>query len=273
MIFRKKKKEAVEPTYIIPEEFWELYIAEVRRYLVENKGINENIVLDFGYTEENYRRAANLILHYLNEFRDVQDDRDLDRELFGLYYYNKDYADYNYIEKTLLGSHFNMESEMVKGFRFSQGWDAHLMACAASAMHRVYHNLKNAEKTVWDMLKPVITVGPKLKTDYISATERKIREEKICAFIDEMKKSHTAELEKLFLEGYCYYFALILNGRFEDYNGSIIYLPVPGHFVYKTGVDLYDITGCVTGKYRDEPQYNEDEWRAVPSIIKGCILK
>jgi len=83
-------------------------------------------------------------------------------------------------------------------------------------------------------------------------------------------------LEDVFLSGYCYYFALILQSRF---GGEILYDPVEGHFVtaiydtYHNEYRLYDIRGEVTDKYKYKELYSQQVWSTIPSIVKGCILK
>ena len=45
------------------------------------------------------------------------------------------------------------------------------------------------------------------------------------------------------LDGNCYYFAIILKERFPNLN--IFYMPIRGHFVVSDGDHFYDFTGTV----------------------------
>ena len=92
--------------------------------------------------------------------------------------------------------------------------------------------------------------------------------QEILSFIDGFNR-YGDQIEDLFLNGYCFYFAIILKNRFP---GQIFYDPVEGHFVTLIGDDFYDITGCVTSEY-DRDLYDESVWSTIPSIIHGCILK
>ena len=78
------------------------------------------------------------------------------------------------------------------------------------------------------------------------------------------------ELETVFTEGNCYYFAVILR---EHFGGEIYYLPIENHFICKINKNFYDITGKVipeeepvcwtTFKDIDELEYNR--------VIRDCI--
>ena len=99
----------------------------------------------------------------------------------------------------------------------------------------------------------------------------------ILDFINGFKKYHEKEITDLFSNGYCYYFAIILNERFNSV-GTIMYAPVYNHFTYRMEGNLYDITGKVTDEELikiSEPwntyknQDNLESYR----IIRDCILK
>lgn len=88
----------------------------------------------------------------------------------------------------------------------------------------------------------------------------------VLEFIKNFKESDRSHvLEKTFLQGYCYYFAVILEERFPG--GMILYDKEAAHFVYFYEGKLYDITGNVTGQYH---QLNT-KWNS--TITKECILK
>lgn len=57
------------------------------------------------------------------------------------------------------------------------------------------------------------------------------------------------------LDGNCYYFALILKGRFPD--GGIYYDVIKGHFVYKYKDVYYDWVGV----YEPENEKNMIRWQ------------
>lgn len=73
-----------------------------------------------------------------------------------------------------------------------------------------------------------------------------------------------------FQNGYCYYFAHMLQRRF---GGNILYEPVRGHFVLGLAGHLYDSTGDVTDTYDMSQMYQESMWSKQRSIVDGCILK
>ena len=96
--------------------------------------------------------------------------------------------------------------------------------------------------------------------------------ETVLAFIDKFKKIYPVELEDLFGDGWCYYFAIMLKARFT---GRIYYLPVSNHFVCKIGDLFYDINGIVIP---DEDAYPWDEYKYqdilhTQHIIRDCIMK
>ena len=79
------------------------------------------------------------------------------------------------------------------------------------------------------------------------------------------------EVAKTFLNGYCYWFSKMLDGRFLY--GEILYEPVEGHFVYKLYDHYYDIRGDVTEEYAGKKFYTEEECLDIPSIVIGCMTK
>lgn len=92
-------------------------------------------------------------------------------------------------------------------------------------------------------------------------------EYRICEFISEFKKFDS--VEETFLNGFCYYFALILQHRF---GGEVLYDPIVGHFVVRIGNAYYDITGDVTAQYQNAILYNKEVWSTHRPIVEGCIL-
>lgn len=95
----------------------------------------------------------------------------------------------------------------------------------------------------------------------------------IITFINDFKAMHPKEIEDVFLYGYCYYFAKILEHRF---NGEIYYLPIMNHFITKINGDFYDIKGLIL--YTSEEPYlweNYDEVDVIEynRIVRDCIRK
>ena len=95
----------------------------------------------------------------------------------------------------------------------------------------------------------------------------------ILKFIADFKcYDKTGTLETTFLNGYCYWFAYMLDGRFL--NAHIQYEPIEGHFVTEIDGRLYDIRGDVTELYENSKLwYSEDYCFEFDSIVNGCILK
>ena len=93
--------------------------------------------------------------------------------------------------------------------------------------------------------------------------------QEILGFINKFKQyERNTVLEKTFTQGFCYYFAVILNERFD---GEIVYIKDIEHFVFKKDEMLFDITGNVTKKYQDMKIIQN--WKENKTIIKQCILK
>lgn len=97
--------------------------------------------------------------------------------------------------------------------------------------------------------------------------------DKIVKFIEDFKQYDTdGTLEKTFLNGYCYWFAYMLDGRFL--NARIQYEPIEGHFVTEIDGRYYDIRGDVTDIYKESKVwYSEDYCFEFDSIVNGCIMK
>ena len=92
-------------------------------------------------------------------------------------------------------------------------------------------------------------------------------------FINKFKASNPVEIEKNFLYGNCYWFAKILELRF---NGVIIYYPVENHFVTRIENIEYDISGIVD--YKDSRGYNWNNYIRYDKldyyrVVINCIEK
>lgn len=103
-------------------------------------------------------------------------------------------------------------------------------------------------------------------------------ENEVIKFINTFKYSHSnssKSTEYFFSHGLCYYFAIILQTRFQS--GVIMYDRSCQHFVCKIDDLLYDITGDVT-----DDHYEDDlvEWSEFENIDKqeydavhtSCVL-
>lgn len=96
-------------------------------------------------------------------------------------------------------------------------------------------------------------------------------------FINNFKSTYKEEIEDLFSNGYCYYFAKILDDRFYQ-GGSIMYIPIHNHFCYCIYGTLYDIKGAITDESiikLAEPwdQYKKHDPLESKRIYRDCILK
>ena len=93
-------------------------------------------------------------------------------------------------------------------------------------------------------------------------------QQEIVEFINRRFKKTNAK----WLDGNCYYFALILTQRFPEL--KIYYEGVDGHFLAGNGFEYYDYTG-VAQPYR-EPILFEDLKKQDPlwynNIVRDCIL-
>ena len=106
--------------------------------------------------------------------------------------------------------------------------------------------------------------------DYAHLSEAEIYNTKKVAsiFLDRFHR-YDNDIDRIFTEGCCYWFAVILNKRFP--NSRIMYDPVVNHFVTEINGLLFDITGEVTN------QYNVVDWETYPDelekerIIRNCI--
>lgn len=92
----------------------------------------------------------------------------------------------------------------------------------------------------------------------------------VLEFIEKFKFHEPKIIEYLFMNGNCYYFAVILKDKF---NGEIYYLPIANHFVCKIDNDFYDITGFCS---INEKPYLWDTFEKIESthkerIVRDCI--
>lgn len=74
------------------------------------------------------------------------------------------------------------------------------------------------------------------------------------------------------INGNCYYFALILNDRFPD--GEIYYDVIYGHFIYFYNGKYYDWSGEVQqyGYIVNWSKFDEYDSLQKKHIIEGCLM-
>ena len=93
-------------------------------------------------------------------------------------------------------------------------------------------------------------------------------------FIADFKAMHPIEIEDTFLHGYCYWFAKILEERFE---GTIYYLPIDNHFITRIGKEYYDIRGKLNAEQINPccpwSEYEHTDSLEVKKIYRDCIYK
>ena len=100
--------------------------------------------------------------------------------------------------------------------------------------------------------------------------------EDIINFINNFKNrvKNTNEVENLFLNGNCYYFAIILKSRFPKMD--IIYSTIDNHFMCLYDYHIYDIRGDITNIKSIYDLYLWDNYKNFDKthykrIIKYCI--
>lgn len=88
-------------------------------------------------------------------------------------------------------------------------------------------------------------------------------------FIDGIKNKETV---KVFLEEYCYWFAVILKERF---GGEIMFSPEQNHFCCRVDGKLWNISGQVedNGNWQEWWLYQMNEPLDAERVRKICIMK
>lgn len=75
------------------------------------------------------------------------------------------------------------------------------------------------------------------------------------------------------LDGNCYYFAIILKNRFA---GTIYYDVIDGHFVTKIGGKMYDWSGIVdesgNNHYVEWDKFDKYDSLVKGRVVEGCIM-
>lgn len=97
-----------------------------------------------------------------------------------------------------------------------------------------------------------------------------VKTHEVLQFIDAIKRRYPYEIEDTFSNGFCYWFAKILELRF----GGIIYFnPVIIHFAILIEGQLFDITGLIEA---DKNWFNWEDYQSYNDtsiIYHSCILK
>lgn len=98
---------------------------------------------------------------------------------------------------------------------------------------KIYNEFIAALEKLPDVVYQVV---PTLKQTAKALEEE--QEQIVKDFIIDFKEMHPKEIEDVFLHGYYYWFAKILELRFE---GTIYYLPIDNHFITKIDNNFYNI--------------------------------
>lgn len=97
---------------------------------------------------------------------------------------------------------------------------------------------------------------------------------KVLAFIQGFKRFDTGEVTRTFTNGYCYWFACILNTRFPD--SEIVYYAVGKHFACKIEDHIFDITGDITNKnlfFESWDSYRKQNPFEAKEVLLSCVYK
>lgn len=94
------------------------------------------------------------------------------------------------------------------------------------------------------------------------------REQEILQFISRFDRA-----QECFMDGCCYWFAVILKERFC---GSIVYDPIYGHFLCEIDGDMYDVTGHANVDHSGQFYYWDGYLLQDPlhaaSIYRDCVI-
>ena len=97
-----------------------------------------------------------------------------------------------------------------------------------------------------------------------------VLEEQILYFIKQFNTGK--QIEILFKDKCCYWFAKILEMRFSMYNPKIVYDPTLCHFATKIEGKYYDIQGKAPASYYiDWSSYSSIDYRDYLLVSKNCI--
>lgn len=96
--------------------------------------------------------------------------------------------------------------------------------------------------------------------------------EEILDFIDQFKAfDKTGEVTDTFTMNMCYWFAVILNQRF---NGELVYNPKENHFASCINGFAFDITGRISNRdFVRWTDFVKEEPYEAERIVRDCIKK
>ena len=87
-----------------------------------------------------------------------------------------------------------------------------------------------------------------------------------------ISRFHSSDnIDEVFTNGCCYWFAYILFVRFLDIDAQIMYDKLCNHFATKIGDRIFDITGDVTDMHEWEPWSDFDDELHKQRIIRDCV--
>ena len=89
-------------------------------------------------------------------------------------------------------------------------------------------------------------------------------------FIDRFHSDKNIDI--VFTQGCCFWFATILFGRFIRDGAEIMYDQTANHFGTRVGDRVYDITGDVTDEYTWEPWSDFDDKPLRERIVRDSIM-
>lgn len=117
----------------------------------------------------------------------------------------------------------------------------------------------------WDGDRTVAALKPKDWDDHSDLSE-------VLDFISRFNEP-TGAAREMFLNGKCYWFAVILSERFKEMHPDIAYNPIDGHFTTRIHGRYYDASGDVTAANKDKSflwdKLNDQDWKS--RITRDCI--
>lgn len=87
--------------------------------------------------------------------------------------------------------------------------------------------------------------------------------------------SHYKDSEKIFTNGQCYWFSVIMIERFHMFAPCTMYYnPVDNHFATEIGGKLYDASGCISRfGFVNWEEWCSEEPLGAERIYRDCILQ
>lgn len=88
-----------------------------------------------------------------------------------------------------------------------------------------------------------------------------------------LERFHSSEnVDEVFTRSCCYWFAIVLFGRFIRDGATIMYDEAANHFATRVKGKVYDITGDVTDKYKWVPWESITDSTHRAMIIRDYIM-